>query len=159
MLAMVEAGFSLRLRSRLIGLSVSPTVRAGVPSTPVGGEVLQGQRRSPRGKRGVLWHWRLGSWHLGSGFALHHRSPAFCRENAAPLRRISGKSAPRPGAGLLYTRFSSQPHCLSLSQRAWRQIRFPPFSLAIIIKVKSIRVSFCPNSVNLFKCRSAPAFC
>ena len=36
---------------------------------------------------------------------------------------------------------------------------FPHFSLAIIIKVKSIRMSFCPDSVNLFKRRSGPDFC
>ena len=128
MLAIAEAGFSVRLRSGLLGLSVLSTVRVGVHSTAVRDNVLQGQRGSPRGKQRVLWRSRLGSWSLGSGFALHYRMPAFCQENSEKYYQKELYNPYR--TDLLYTHISSLPHCLSFSQRAWRQIYFPPFQFS-----------------------------
>lgn len=55
--------------------------------------------------------------------------------------------------GSLWPWADSVAHLLGSS----REVSSPRGS--IIIKVKSIRMSFCPGSVNLFKHRSAPDFC
>lgn len=149
-------GFSVRSRGWLTGFSVLVHCACGGPSHA-------GGKQSAKWGKGSFWK------NQGVRLALTVAFLKFGHQNlpcmTIPLLLSGGSSSGKHSykglhapyqVDVLYAHNSSQPPCLSFSQWAWRHIYFPRLSLAIVIKVKSIRMSFCPDSVNLSKRPSAP---